>query len=85
MAAALLAGTADPGDGPLLDSERQRALLEHALEALARFRVDLARGLPLDILAVGLREALDALGGITGGVTSADVLERLFSTFCVGK
>jgi tRNA modification GTPase len=84
-AAALLAGTADPGDGPLLDSERQRGLLEHALEALARFRADLARGLPLDILAVGLREVLDALGGITGGVTSADVLERLFSTFCVGK
>jgi tRNA modification GTPase len=85
MAAALLAGTADPGDGPLLDSERQRGLLERALEALARFRADLARGLPLDILAVILREALDALGGITGGVTSADVLERLFSTFCVGK
>ncbi len=85
MAAALLAGTADPGDGPMLDSERQRGLLDRALEALARFRVDLERGLPLDILAVGLRESLDALGGITGGVTSADVLERLFSTFCVGK
>ena len=85
MAAVLLAGTADGGDGPMLDSERQRDLLERALGALARFRADLARGLPLDVLAVGLRESLDALGGITGGVTSADVLERLFSKFCVGK
>ncbi len=85
MAAALLDGTSDAGGGPLLDSERQRDLLERALAALARFREDLARGLPLDILAVGLREALDALGGITGGVTSADVLDLLFSRFCVGK
>ena len=85
MAAALLDGTSDAGGGPLLDSERQRDLLEHALAALARARADLTQGLPLDVLAVGLRESLDALGGITGGVTSADVLERLFSTFCVGK
>jgi tRNA modification GTPase len=85
MAAALLDGTSDAGGGPLLDSERQRDLLEHALAALARARADLAQGLPLDVLAVGLRESLDALGGITGGVTSADVLERLFSSFCVGK
>jgi tRNA modification GTPase len=85
MAAALLDGTSDAGGGPLLDSERQRDLLGKALAALARFREDLDRGLPLDILAVGLREALDSLGGITGGVTSADVLERLFSRFCVGK
>jgi tRNA modification GTPase len=85
MAAALLDGTSDAAGGPLLDSERQRDLLEHALAALARFRTDLGRGLPLDVLAVGLRESLDSLGGITGGVTSADVLERLFSSFCVGK
>jgi tRNA modification GTPase len=85
LAAALLTGTSDAGGGPLLDSERQRDLLRKALNELARFREDLGRGLPLDVLAVGLREALDALGGITGGVTSADVLERLFSTFCVGK
>ena len=85
MAAALLEGTSDAGGGPLLDSERQRELLIKASTALAHFREDLCRGLPLDVLAVGLREALDALGGITGGVTSADVLERLFSSFCVGK
>ena len=85
MAASLLDGTAGGGDGPLLDSERQKELLQRAFAALARFREDLARGLPLDVLAVGLRESLDALGGITGGVTSADVLERLFSRFCVGK
>jgi tRNA modification GTPase len=85
LAASLLEGTSDAGGGPLLDSERQRELLRKALAALARFREDFDRGVPLDVLAVGLRETLDALGGITGGVTSADVLERLFSRFCVGK
>ena len=85
MAAALLEGTSGADGGPLLDSERQRDLLERALSALARVRADLGRGLPLDVLAVGMRESLDALGGITGGVTRADVLERVFSSFCVGK
>lgn len=85
IAGTLLAGTSDAGGGPMLDSERQRELLERSLAALGRFREDLERGLPLDILAVGLRASLEAIGEITGGVTSADVLERVFSRFCVGK
>ena len=40
---------------------------------------------PPDLLAVDLAAALDALGEITGEVTSAEILERMFSRFCVGK
>jgi len=39
----------------------------------------------LDLLAVDLADALDAIGEITGEVTSAEVLERMFGSFCVGK
>jgi tRNA modification GTPase len=34
---------------------------------------------------VDLAEALSALGEITGEVTSAEILDRMFSSFCVGK
>jgi tRNA modification GTPase len=37
------------------------------------------------VLAVDIGEALDALGEITGEVTSAELLEKMFSSFCVGK
>ena len=85
MVAAILGGAAGETDAPLIDSERQRDLIQRALEALGRFREDRRQGTPLDLLAVDLAEALDALGEITGEVTSEEILERMFSRFCVGK
>ena len=82
---AVLGGTTGDTGEPLIDSERQRILLEDALTALRLFREGHARGLTPDLLAVDLSAALDALGEITGEVTSAEILERMFSRFCVGK
>lgn len=42
-------------------------------------------GYPLDVLSIDLRAALDALGEITGETTREDVIDLLFSEFCVGK
>lgn len=84
-AARLLGGPAADGTQPLIDSERQRDLIGRALERLSSFRRGLESGAPLDALAVELRTALDALGEITGAVSSAEVLERIFGRFCVGK
>jgi len=85
VASRLLDGPAADHGQPLIDSERQRDLIGRALERLASFRAGLEGGVPLDALALDLRAALDALGEITGAVSSADVLERLFGRFCVGK
>jgi tRNA modification GTPase len=41
--------------------------------------------IPLDIIAVELSEALQNLGELTGEVTPSDILETIFSGFCVGK
>jgi tRNA modification GTPase len=70
---------------PIIDSLRQKQLLERALGALRDFRAGLDDQLPLDVLAVDLKEALDALGEITGEVTSQDILNTIFASFCVGK
>jgi tRNA modification GTPase len=40
---------------------------------------------PLDLIAPLLREAVNSLGEITGEVSTADILEEMFSKFCVGK
>jgi tRNA modification GTPase len=78
-------GEAPRDNGPLIDSERQRDLLQRALDALRRFRAETREGVTADLLAVDLADALDALGEITGAVTSAEILDRMFSRFCVGK
>jgi tRNA modification GTPase len=85
IAEAALGGAAADGTAPLVDSERQRDLLDRSLVALRRLRSSLADGATLDLLAVDLADAMDALGEITGAVTSADILDRMFSRFCVGK
>lgn len=61
-------------------------------EAFARARAALARaataahdGLPGEIVALELREAIAALGEVTGRSVADDLLERIFQRFCVGK
>jgi tRNA modification GTPase len=77
-------GTVDT-EGPVIDSLRQKQLLEQALGALEELGNGLTEGRPFDLLAVDLKEALDALGEITGEVSSQEILNTVFSRFCVGK
>lgn len=69
----------------VLDSQRQKDLIDQAVEAVGLVEKGLREGLPADILMVDLRDALNSLGEITGEVTAADILQRIFSDFCVGK
>ncbi len=74
------------GEGEaVIDSLRQKQLIDSAVESLERVRASVEQGMPLDVVALDLQEALHALGEITGEVTSADVLDAIFSGFCVGK
>ncbi|HOV64952.1 MAG TPA: tRNA uridine-5-carboxymethylaminomethyl(34) synthesis GTPase MnmE, partial [Spirochaetia bacterium] len=81
----LLEGSLHPKDDLVIDSERQRDLLLRASEALSHVSLGLEGGVPLDAVAMDVREALDALGEIVGEVSEADMLTDMFSRFCVGK
>lgn len=86
IAARLRSHVPSGGDDALvIESDRQRDGLEAAAQALRRAAGLDAVGVPLDIVAVELHTALRALGELTGEVTGEDVLERIFSGFCVGK
>ena len=73
------------GNDLVLTHPRHVAAVERALEALDRAEQGLSAGLPLDILSVELRTAVDALGSITGTVGAEDVLDEVFRRFCIGK
>ncbi|MGO9309773.1 MAG: tRNA uridine-5-carboxymethylaminomethyl(34) synthesis GTPase MnmE [Spirochaetia bacterium] len=85
LAEAGLGGAPSDAAEPLVHSERQRDLLSRAREDLRRLRGALAEGAAPELLAVDCADALDALGEITGAVTSDEILDRMFSRFCVGK
>ena len=48
-------------------------------------RYGLQDGLSGELIALDLHDALDALGEITGEVSSQDVLNTIFERFCIGK
>jgi len=68
-----------------LSQARHRDALEKARGKVAVFRDNLSLGLDLEILAVDLREALDAVGEVTGETTPDDILDMIFARFCIGK
>lgn len=67
-----------------LGSERQKRLVEQALESL-RHAAGLQKGYSLDAAVQDIEDALDFLGELIGKVTADDILESVFSHFCVGK
>ncbi|HMA76158.1 MAG TPA: tRNA uridine-5-carboxymethylaminomethyl(34) synthesis GTPase MnmE [Candidatus Krumholzibacteriaceae bacterium] len=66
-------------------NSRQAMALTKALQAIKRMKKDLEAGQPAEILSVEIREAAAACGEITGRSIEEDLLDNIFSTFCVGK
>ena len=69
----------------VIENERQRMLLERALDSLIASLKAVEAKLPVDIISLDVQDALEALGEITGEVTTDDILDRIFENFCVGK
>ena len=85
IAAALEAGLPAADTHAVLTNARHRDALARAREALGAAAAGLAAAQPPDIVAVAVQDALDGIGVVTGAVTSEDVLDRVFSRFCLGK
>lgn len=64
---------------------RHRDALAKAQRSLQRFTENLQAGVNIELLPIDLRDALDAVGEVTGVTTADDVLDRIFSSFCIGK
>lgn len=71
--------------GVVVTNVRHKMALERARDAVAAGRQALANGLTEEYVAADLREALDALADIVGLTLSADIINRIFSNFCIGK
>ena len=70
---------------PIIASDRQLHLLQRARKTLISAQAHMRAHIPLDMLVLDIEEAINALGTITGAVTTDDMLDVMFSKFCVGK
>lgn len=69
----------------LVTNLRQQQALSETLRSLERVEVALATNVPHEMLLLDLYEALRNLDALTGTTTADDILNLIFSTFCIGK
>ena len=74
-----------PRESGFITSLRHAQLLRETLEALAQARAAVEVGIPHEMLLLDLYAGLRPLDAITGATTADDILNRIFSTFCIGK
>lgn len=72
-------------EAPLVTRVRHRELVEEALAAVERGLEGARIGIGAELVSEDLRLAARALGRITGSIDAEDLLDRIFSQFCVGK
>jgi tRNA modification GTPase len=72
-------------DTTLVTNQRHVQALTDARTSLLRVREGLASGLPTDLAAQDIREAIYHLGSIVGEISTDEVLGNIFRNFCIGK
>jgi tRNA modification GTPase len=85
IAEVLLGGAPSAGDAHLVSNPRHRDALERSLRHLETAVEGYRAGLPTDLMAGDLTVVLNALGEITGESIGDDLLDVIFSRFCIGK
>ena len=73
------------GESGFLTNVRQQGLVRDSLIALAAAKAAVAKVIPHEMLLLDLYNALRPLDEITGATTNDDILNLIFSTFCIGK
>ena len=81
----VLRGNALQSDSVLVTSARHQDALQRAFEHLRAATASLEARLPLDFVSIDLRAAYHVLGEVTGETASENLLDTIFSQFCIGK
>lgn len=88
LRAALLAAvqvTASSGETGVLTNIRQHGAVSASLKSVTAAATAVQRGLPHEMILIDLHESLRALDELTGATVKDDILNLIFSTFCIGK
>lgn len=78
-------GQVSQGEAAFVSNVRQADALRQAQERLADALATIAAGMPTDCIVVDLRAAWEKLGEITGDTVGEDIIEQIFTQFCIGK
>ena len=69
----------------VITNERHKNLISKAIENLDKAKNILKDGMPVDIIAISLKDVLSNLGAITGEEAGEEIINEIFARFCLGK
>ena len=69
----------------VITNERHKKIIKDAIINLNKSKEALKNNMPIDIIAIGLKDVLTNLGEITGEEASEEIIDEIFSRFCLGK
>lgn len=69
----------------VITNERHKKIVKDAIINLNKSKEALKNNMPIDIIAIGLKDVLTNLGEITGEEASEEIINEIFSRFCLGK
>ncbi len=69
----------------IITNIRHRDLINKTKEGLKQAKITVETGLPIDMISINIKTAIESLGEILGESVSEDVLNKIFEKFCVGK
>ena len=72
-------------DGIIITNIRHKTQIHKAIESIKRTKESINQNMTIDIVAIGIKEILEDLGEITGNNVSEDIIDKIFSKFCLGK
>jgi tRNA modification GTPase len=78
-------GRVVPRDGTLVSNVRHKNQLKKALENVKEAQAAIKSGLALDLIAVDIRGAWQAIGEINGTAITENIVDKIFEEFCIGK
>ena len=73
------------GQDLIISNMRHMSVLQNTKSSLLDVREGINSGIPSDLIAIDLRRAMNYLGEISGEISTDDLLESIFSNFCIGK
>lgn len=85
IAKIFLNGKSVTGEDGIIPNLRQKMAMEKCLEYTVIAKEGKGKNLPPEIIAMDIKDAINTLEYITGETTAEDVVDQIFSKFCVGK
>lgn len=72
-------------DGQFISNIRHKNSIENAVKKLEKSKQTIIDNMPIDVISIDIKDAIEELGKITGDNVTEDIIKQIFKKFCLGK